>query len=310
MKKIISIIILFIFINSAFSQDIPFQRQYLFDQTLLNPALGAKYDFVSVKLTGAEQWTNIPENPENQTLTLNMKFENSMGFNVAILNEKYGKIQNSGFKFSYFYYTKLNVYGDYISYGISASLMNLYLQLPKGEQYSTDPTLTQNSLSYFYPNAGLGVYYHHESIDLGFSAGNLLPYKPNISTLVTEPAKTRTYYFYGDTKFANEINTFAVIPSAMFSIDEKLNRQLHLSSKVVFNNAVWFGLAYKDALASGTYAMHDVMGMIGFKFFKRINFSYGYQTNIFSTRSTLGGTHSFMIGYDFINPQKRVPMYF
>lgn len=296
--------------NSVFAQDLPFVNHYIFDQTLLNPAIGAKYDFVSVKLSGAEKWMNMPNHPQQQALTINTKFNNNMGINGAVLNESYGEVVNSGLKLSYFYFTKLNVKGDYISYGISFSAMNFRFDFPSNSQYADDPTLNQADLSYLYPNAGLGIYYHHDEVALGFSAGNLLPYKPPFSSLVDEPIKTRTYYFYGETKFANPINTFAVIPSIMFSINEKLSRELNINTKMVFHNAFWIGAAYRDALEGSIYATHNVLAMTGFKFFKRINFSYGYDFSVLSSRTVLGGTHFFMIGYDFINPRDRVPMYF
>ncbi|MBN2891640.1 MAG: PorP/SprF family type IX secretion system membrane protein [Bacteroidales bacterium] len=310
MKKILLIISIFLAISEAYSQDLPFVQQYIFDQTLLNPALGAKYDFVSIKLSGVEQWMNMPNHPKNQTFSYNMKFNNNMGFNAALLNESYGEIQNSGIKFSYFYYTKLNVRGDYISYGVSGSAMNFQFNLSNDSQYSNDPTISQSDLSYLYPNAGLGIYYHHDEISLGFSAGNLLPYKPKISILVTEPTRTRTYFFYAETKFANPINTFAVIPSFLLSVNEDFNRQINISTKMVFNNTFWVGIAYRDALDGGIYAIHNALAMTGFKFFKRLNFSYGYDFSILSSRSVIGGTHFFMLGYDFFNPRDKVPMYF
>jgi len=310
MKKIAQLILLLIAINTTFAQDLPFAQQYIFDQTLLNPALGAKYDFISVKLNGRERWMNMPEHPQVQSLTYNMKFNNNMGFNAAVLNEKYGSIHNSGLKFSYFYFTKLNTHGDYISYGVSGSLMNFGFDLSSSSQYTDDPTISQADFSYFYPNAGLGIYYHQDELSLGFSAGNLLPYKPKISILTTEPIKTRTYFFYAENTFANPINTFAVIPSILFSVNEKFHRQINVSTKMVFNNIFWVGIGYRDALEGGVYATHNALAMTGFKFFKRLNFSYGYDIGVLSSRAVLGGSHFFMIGYDFINPRDRVPMYF
>ncbi len=309
-SKIFLIFMFFVFPAYLFSQDLPFAKQYIFDQTLLNPALGAKYDFISLKLSASDQWQKLPKNPQTQAFSFNMKFKNTMGFNAALLNEQYGVIRNSGLKFSYFYYTKLNVKGDYLSYGVSAGLMQYNFEFPQNEIYSNDPSLNTGSLSYIYPNAGLGIYYHHNDLALGFSAGNLIPYKPKALSDTSAQTRTRTYFFYADTKFANEINTIALIPSVLLSVDEKFKRQININSKLVFYNKFWLGLSYRDALSNDAYAIHNLLTMVGFKVFKRLNIAYGYDFGILSVRSVMGGTHFFMIGFDFIDTRKQVPMYF
>jgi len=309
-KKSILVILLSVLYFSTNAQELPFTKHYIFDQTILNPALGAKYDYFSVKLTGTDQWVSLPDHPQTQTLTFNMKFKNSMGFNAAILNELYGAVQNTGIKLSYFYYTRLNKQGDYISYGLSASLMQNRFGLPTDGSYVGDPTLNQGILSVLYPNVSAGVYYNMDDISLGFSATNLIPYKPQVLNTTYEPNRTRTYFLYGETKFANEINTFAVIPSVMFMIDEKLQREIDLNGKMVFQSKYWVGISYKDALSFNSYAIHNFMAMVGFKFFKKLNISYGYDFGVLAVRSVYGGTHYFMIGYDFINPRGKYPMYF
>jgi hypothetical protein len=96
----------------------------------------------------------------------------------------------------------------------------------------------------------------------------------------------------------------------MFNIDEKFKREINLNTKIIFNNMFWLGLSYRDALSINTYDVHNILTMIGFKFFKRLNIAYGYDVGILSVRSVLGGTHTILIGYDFIKGKKDVPMFF
>ncbi len=310
MKKLLTVFVVLVIGFYAFSQDLPFMKNYLFDQTLLNPAIGARYDFMTVKLTGSEQWTKLPENPQMQTLSFNMKFKNKMGFNAALMNEKYGVVKNPGLKLSYFYYTKLSTKGDFISFGISFSGFQYSFSSANLSTEVPDPAITNQNMSGFFPNASIGVFYKKNVISLGFSAGNLIPYKPNLFNNEQEPTKTRTYFFYGDYQFKNEINTFAVVPSVLFMVDERLQRQINLNAKMIFSNAVWIGISYRDAITTSEYAIHNVLAMVGFNFFKRLNIGFGYDFGLFSIRTLLGGSRSVLIGYNFIKIDKDVPMYF
>jgi len=309
MNKILTIILIFCGFN-AFSQELPFSKHYIFDQTLLNPALGAKYNFIAVKLVGSEQWIKMPQNPELQSLSFNMKFKNKMGFNATALNEKYGAVSNFGLKLSYFYYIKLNTKGDFISFGLSGPFFQYAFDLSNLKPEEIDPAMSTNSLQCFVPNASTGVYFQKKNVALGFSAGNLFPYKSKFYISDDEPFKTRTYFFYGEYRFKNEINTFAVVPSAIFYIDEQLNRQVNINTKLIFNNVFWVGLSYRDAISTQTYSIHNILTLVGFNFFKRLNLAYGYDFGLFSARNILGGTHNLMIGYNFIKRDKDVPMYF
>jgi len=308
MKKII----LYFFISTitflSYSQDLPFYKNYIFDQTLINPALGAKYDFMTLKLTGSNQWTNLPKNPKMQTLSFNMKFKNKMGFNVATLNEQYGIITNLGLKFSYFYYIKLNTKGDFLSFGLSGSLMQFKMDYTQLYYLGNDPAIPSEIKTDAYPNAGFGAFYQKQKLSLGFSAGNLFPYRPSFFNDTLEPYKARVYFLYAEYNFTNEIKTFSVVPSIMLMLDENLQRQINFNAKMMFRSFFWVGISYREALSSDSYALHNVLAMVGFQFFKRLNIGYGYDFGILSN-SLFGNTHNFFIGYNFIKKDKDIPMF-
>ncbi len=310
-KKLLSTIFILFFISSIYAQEQPYAKLYIFDQTLLNPAVGAKYDYLSIKFTGSEQWINLPKNPQIQNLSINSKFKNKkMGINTTFMNNSYGVINYTGLKLSYFYYTKLNVQGDYLSYGIYGTIFQLNFDTRNLISSVQDPVLTNQLYSTFYPNAGLGIYYKQKYFSLGLSAGNLLPYKPKFINNSYEPSKAPTIFLYADSRIANEIKTFIYEPSAMFFIDKNLKRELDLNSRFIFNNKFWFGISYRDALNLDNYAIHNILLMLGIRFFNRLHFAYSYDIDVLSARSVLGGSHSLMLGFDFIHNRRIYPMYF
>jgi len=309
-KYALIILLIFIFTN-IYSQEQPYSKLYIFDQTLLNPAVGAKYDFLTIRLTGSEQWTKLPQNPQIQNLSINTKFKNNkMGFNATLMNNSYGVIRCSGLKLSYFYYTKLSVDGDYISYGIHGSVFQFSFDTRNLNSLTPDPVLNNMLYSDIYPNAGLGIYYKQKYFSLGFSAGNLFPYKPEFLNSTYEPLKAQTVFFYADTRITNEIKTFAYEPSVMFYIDKNLKREIDLNSRFIIKNQFWLGFSYRDALSLENYSTHNFLVMFGIRFFNKLQFAYSYDIDILSIRSVLGGSHNIMIGFDFVKKRRIYPMYF
>lgn len=310
-KKIISAVFMVLILGNLYSQEQPYSKLYILDQTLLNPAVGAKYDFLSIKLTVSEQWTSLPDNPSIQNISINTKFKDKkMGINATLLNNSYGVIGYSGFKFSYFYYNKLNVEGDYLSYGIYGSLFQLSFDTRNLVSSIPDPALTNQLYSEFYPNAGMGIYYKQKYFSLGLSAGNLFPHIPSFLNSSYEPQKAQTIFLYADTRLTNEIKTFAYEPSIMFFIDKNLQREIDFNSRFIFNNQFWMGFSYRDALNFDDFSTHNLLAMTGIRFFNKLHIAYAYDFDILALRKVLGGSHSIMIGYDFVKKRRVYPMYF
>ena len=312
MKKILITIIILLLNNLLFSQIAPFSRHYLFDQSLINPAFGAKYDYFTIKLMGADQWTALPQNPKIATLMLNYKFaKKKMGINTAIFNNTYGLVQFSGIKFSYFYYSKVNVEGDYFSLGIYGSLFNHSFNISQATtEINNDPALSVKKYSKHFVNAGFGGIYNQKYFTLSMSFGNVIPTNNKTELYSFKPPVEPNLYLYADLKLANEIKTFIFIPSIMFRINTKLSKEINLNGKMMFNQKLWFAISYRDALTFELYSIHNINFLIGLRFLKRFEFGYSYDIGILSARNIYGGTHSLYLGFYMIKKNHDLPMFF
>ena len=312
MKKIFVTIIILLLNTILFSQIEPFSRHYLFDQSLINPAFGVKYDYFTVKLMGADQWTALPQNPKIATLMMNYKFtKKKMGINVAIFNNTYGLVQFSGLKFSYFYYSKVNVEGDYFSLGVYGSFFNHTFNISQATTAeNNDPALSANKYSKYFVNAGFGGIYNQKYFTFSMSFGNVIPTSNKTELYSFKPPVEPNLYLYADLKLANEIKTFIFIPSIMFRINTKLSKEINLNGKMVFNQKLWFALSYRDALTFDLYSIHNINIMVGLRFLKRFEFGYSYDLGVLSVRNILGGTHSIYLGFYMIKSNRDVPMFF
>ena len=101
MKKTILLIIIFFISLFTYSQESPFYKQYLFNTSLINPAIASRDNYLSIRLTDRYQWSGINDAPHNQTISIYSKVRNKMGVGGTIYNEKYGPFKNTGLQISY-----------------------------------------------------------------------------------------------------------------------------------------------------------------------------------------------------------------
>lgn len=287
------------------------QNQYLFDPTVQNPAIGAKFDYPTLKLNSSKKWFNLPQSPQVSYLSYNHTFtKQNMGFNVAISADQYGSITSNQGKISYFYYTKLNIKGDFISYGAYTAFARNIFKMPDSNM--NDPALTyeNNRISSYKPIFGVGIYYKTKDYAISFNIDNLIPIKNKAQNTSFEPNQKRSYSLLLETTFENEIQTFGIIPSIFVRVDEKLDREIHLNCKFIVKRSIWFGFSYRDALDFQLLTMHNAGFLIGLKFFRRLNIMYMYEFNVARTRSILGPNHYLTIGFDFFSSRRNVPLFF
>jgi len=233
-----------------------------------------------------------------------------MGFNFAIASDQYGSIASNQGKLSYFYYTKLNIKGDFVSYGIYGALSRTYFYLP--DSNTNDPALIypNNRIYSYKPIFGAGIYYKTKDIAVSFNIDNLIPIKNKAQNSTFEPNQKRSYSLLFETTFENEIQTLGVIPSIFVRVDEKLDREVHINCKFIVKRSIWFGFSYRDALDFQLLTMHNAGFLIGLKFFRRINIMYMYEFNVTNSRKIIGPNHYLTIGFDFFSSRKNVPLFF
>ncbi len=311
MKKIFLIVGAIFLSATIFAQELPFSQQYLFNQSLVNPAIASRDNYIAIKFTDRHQWLGITDAPTQQSLSISNKFGN-MGAGAIIYNEIYGPLRNSGMQFSYFYDLKLKAdkIGSKLSFGIYGSIFQKVLDESGLTTLEPDPTITGLRQSAFYPNAGAGVFYYNKKFSTGLSIANLIPSRIPIYSSDLEPAKKRTYILYADYTYSNEISTFAVIPSVLFKVDEGKNKEVNINTKVYFQQFLWLGASYRDALETDIYKNQSIAALIGLRIYERIFIGYSYDIELNSFQSYNAGSHEFMLGGNIYTKKQGMPRYF
>lgn len=312
MKKITTLILLTFISLSIFAQELPFSQQYMFNQSLINPAIASRDNFVAIRFTDRHQWLGVEQAPAQQSLSVTNKF-GKMGAGGIIYNEVYGPLRNTGFQGSYFYDIKLPAdrIGSKLSVGIYGSIFQKVLDETDLFTLEPDQALVGERLTAFYPNAGFGAFYYNNIFSLGISATNLVPTKAgSFYSDELEPFRTRTYFLYADYTYSNEINTFAVVPSVVVKVDENAKREVHLNSKFYFQNFAWVGLSYRDALETGIYKNQSIAALLGLRIYEMVYIGYSYDLELNSFQTYNNGSHEFMLGGNIYTKKQSMPRYF
>lgn len=306
--------LLALFLGSAsFAQQDPQFTQYMFNQLALNPAYAGSAERVSIKALSRHQWVGFEGAPTTQTLTVHspLPFE-SMALGGTIMRDSYGPVTQYGFMVDVAYRMFVGR-NSKLAFGIKGG-MNLF----QGDFASLSPlesgdqVFQANVSQKLDPQFGFGTMWYSDRHFLGLSMPKLLRtdfFEDNSSTLdsiVGSPFQTgqrgHTFlsggYVFDMGTYTKFKPTFLVkgVKGAPISFD--------LTANFLFYEKVWLGAMYRHEDAVGA--------LVQFLITNDFSIGYSYDYPISEMRNYSGGSHEFMIGYEFGNKLKgiRSPRYF
>ena len=169
-------------------QSQPF-TQYLFSRFLLNPAACGAEGYASLGLTVKNQWAGFEGAPTNQTFTAQTRLSRegifgkgfpfrvpghspeNVGLGFTMYNDIRGLIRTTGGSFTYAYHLETET--GQLSFGLTASFSQLYVDRAKIITHDPDKYIETNRLSSFFPEAAFGAHYTARDYYIGLSASNL-----------------------------------------------------------------------------------------------------------------------------------------
>lgn len=315
MKKMyqhIIIVLALCFSLMAKGQQDPQFTQYMYNQSVINPAYATATEGV-INFGGLyrSQWVGLEGAPQTGTFFAHTPINEKMEIGISFVNDNIGDIVNENNIFAdYAYVLKLNETSK-LSFGLKAgftffntNFSNFNLQSGNA---STDVAFNEN-VSKTFPNAGLGTFYFTDKYYVGLSAPNLFTSKH----IETENGITSTG--------VQEIHMF-LTGGYVFDINPKLKFKpafmaksvkgapiaIDLTANVLINNRIEAGLAYRldDAIS----------GLVNFKITPELRIGYAYDYTTSNLGNFNSGSHEIMILFDldFLNISKgfdRSPRFF
>lgn len=174
MKTIKYIIMTIFLINTAYAQLNPMGSMYFQNQYLSNPAMAGIERGWQVNAGYKVQWTAIDEAPTMQAVTADYgTSEKKIGLGLSFYNENAGIILRTGIKGTYAYHIPLNDDLSFIDLGVSAGIMNEWIDYDKIIGDPGDLSIQQFNNRRWYVDGDFGIAYRNEKLTVQGALPNL-----------------------------------------------------------------------------------------------------------------------------------------
>ncbi|MFH1320576.1 MAG: type IX secretion system membrane protein PorP/SprF [Bacteroidota bacterium] len=284
---------------SCFAQQSPHYTQYIFNNYLLNPAVGGSKGYIDTKIGYRTQWIGFEAAPQTMFLSINaplknrkkLQTENHEGIGGYIIHDQTGPFSKMGAYLSYSYHVKitrklkvsLGFSGGVLQYKIDGEAM----MVPKPD----DPAV--QSVNTFTPDASAGLWLYSDNYFTGISVHQILPMK-----LIGTNNKLNNHYFV-TAGYRIKTKRGSIIPSAHVKLAILYPVSVDINLKYDWMNKFWVGISYRktDAIA----------GLVGFNIGNILEIGYAYDFTLSQLKNYSSNTHEIIIGIrPFIGP-KAVP---
>ena len=313
---------------TCLAQAKPAYTQYVLNNYILNPGVTGIENYVDVKLSNRNQWTNIDgapvtnyfsihgalgksdmrtsatsfdvpgENPRGSSYweTYNAP-EAHHGIGLMVVNDKAGYLSRWSVAASYAYHKPLGIKTT-LSAGINAGITSVSLDRSKVNFADLDPNdpaigYSNGELKRLKPEVGVGLWLYSATYFAGISVLNIVPGKFKY----TNDNKYGTFYepnlfatFGYRMNISEDLN---LIPSVMLQYWQPQLLGVHGNAKLQYLDKIWVG---------GSYRYGDVISgygaMAGINVSNTFNVSYAYEVASTSRlRTYAGNTHEIVVGF-------------
>lgn len=296
-------------------EGLPFYNHYLVsDKYLINPSYaGVNPEILSVTGTYRNQWADMPESPNTQTLGIHATVVDRLAFGLYAFKDENGLSSLKGVNITAAYHIPINSNRDYrwneaediFSFGVSYSNFQQSFDLHKTiVNDATDPALlaSRYSLNYF----NVGVSFKYAGAFGGVSILDVPLQEREAIADGIEPFPAQYYFLLGYQVFLNE--GIHLEPSVTMNLNSNSSRRfdLNLMSHFSFGNSnqgLDLGVSYRQDI--------DKNGAQGLSFSPIMKLKIGdlrlgmaYDIGLSDIAKEAGNGMLFSLGYDFGNPFK------
>lgn len=281
----------------SFAQQPPQYTQYIFNNYLINPAVGGSNDYIDVKLGYRTQWVGFGAAPKTYFLSIHSPLRGTggreprkfgTGNHHAIggyaIKDQTGPIDRMGAYLSYSYHVRLG-YKLRASLGFFAGALQYRLNSSGLRTAEPDPDIT--SISAITPDASVGGWLYSDKYFVGLSIQQLVP----LNLGGTKNRLNQHYFITGGYRI--KIKGYgSLIPSAHVKLGLLTPVAFDVNIRYNWMNRFWAGVSYRK--------VEGVLGLVGMnvELSKRLimEIGYAYDFTLSKLRNYSANTHEIIVG--------------
>ncbi|GGH17071.1 PorP/SprF family type IX secretion system membrane protein [Pedobacter zeae] len=158
----------------ALAQLNPMGSIYYQNQFLANPAMAGVEKGFSLNAALKTQWTGIDGGPRIQYLTGDYALQNDkVGLGILFYNEGAGAINRTRATVTYAYHLPLNGGAEFVDFGLSAGIMNEWVDFGKVKGDLDDDVLNSFNDRRLYLDGDFGIAYRNDKLTIQGALPNL-----------------------------------------------------------------------------------------------------------------------------------------
>lgn len=300
MKKITLLLVAFAINLSVFSQQDPQYTQYMYNQSVINPAYATtEKGVINLGAFHRSQWTSSVGAPKTYNFFVHTPLSDKIEVGLSIITDNIGDgvLKENNIYADFAYVLQLDE-NQKLSFGLKAGLTNFSNNFDNFKFPDDDPLngITTNdkafsNLSGTLPNFGVGAFYFTDNYYVGISVPNLLQSKHIKKEQGLNSIGGEAIHYFLTAGYVFEMSeTLKLKPAVMAKAVEGSPVVIDASLNVLFNNRFEGGLSYR--INDSASAMFNVRATNNL----RIGYAFDYTTSNLGKYNS--GTHEIMVLFD------------
>tara|TARA_B100000795_G_C22788384_1_gene435719 strand:- start:367 stop:1266 length:900 start_codon:yes stop_codon:yes gene_type:complete len=299
MNKIKFIVLLFLIAElNSFAQQNSQYTQYMYNMSVINPAYSGSSGIPVVRVAGRTQWVNILGAPRTASFSIDAPVGRSVGLGFSVIHDRVGPVREN-IVTGDFSYTIFTSDEGRLAFGLKGGFRSFDI----GTLTTIDPDPINVPINRISAVVGAGVFYYTDKFYAGFSSPNLLKtkYDDRDVAVITDANDSAPFYLTSGYVF-DITDDIKLKPSTMFKMAAGSPLSIDLSTNLLINNNLEFGLSYRfdDSMAA----------MIGIQASQKIRFGYAFEYSTSNFGRFNSGTHELLLIYKFNRRDMKSPRFF
>lgn len=306
MKKIyVSAVLALLGFAEAQAQQDPHYTQYMYNQSVVNPAYAGSKESLSLGVLHREQWSGLDGAPSTTTFFGHGRLGKKVGLGLSVISDKIGPVQENNI-YADFSYTLNLGNGHRLALGVKGGMTmqqsDLFSEVSGFVPDANDPAFAEDSSSSFF-NVGAGAFYYTDKYYVGLSVPNFLQ---------------NTYVEKNNRKFGSDVMHMFLTGGYVFDLNEDWKLKPSTMLKMAVDSPLSvdgsLNVLYKNKLEFGaTYRLEDSFGaMINYAVLPNLRIGYAYDHVTSELKTAGSASHEVILLFDIFF-KKRVsssPRYF